>query len=223
MQSPDPRFWTGQGEAGLISSPSAVSPGECERTSKSPPLCPPLMEAGSPGSLLHCPERLSPSQACGQARGEAGAFPGTGRLHSPTLQGRKTACGILHDPPASVLREVAVDLLAPGARAAANWRCRFYFCSSPNEVTRPCRLQGSQLASSAAQGLAARTWTGTAEVAACPGRRDLPGPGASRAKTRASQASREAEGLGWVPRNRGSWEPAPWGKLLDDLGLGCSE
>lgn len=47
-------------------------------------------------------------------------------------------------------------LAGPGARAAANWRCRFYFCSSPNEVTR------SQLASSAAQGLAARTWTGTA-------------------------------------------------------------
>lgn len=116
-----------------------------------------------------------------------------------------------------------MDLLAPGTRAAANWHCRFYFCSSPNEVTRPFRLQGSQLASSTAQGLAARTWTGTAEVAACPGRRDSPGPGASRAKTRASQASRGAEGLGWVPRNRGSWEPAPWGKLLDELGLGSSE
>lgn len=199
MQSPDPRFWTGQGEAGLTSPPPAVSPGECERTSKSPPPCPPLMEAGSLGSRLPCPDRLSPSQACGQARGEAGAFPGTGRLHSPTLQGRKTACGIFHDPPASVLREAAMDLLAPAARAAANWCCRFYFCSGPNEVTRPCRLQGSQLASSAAQGLAARTWTGTAKVATCPGRRDSPGPGASRAKTRASQASQGVGGWGGSP------------------------
>lgn len=30
-------------------------------------------------------------------------------------------------------------------------------------------------------------------------------------------------GVGWVPRNRGSWEPAPWGKFLDELRLGCSE
>lgn len=45
-------------------------------------------------------------------------------------------------------------------------------------------------------------------MAACPGRRDSPGPGASRAKTRVSQASREVEGLGGSP---GTEEP---GSLL---------
>ena len=30
-------------------------------------------------------------------------------------------------------------------------------------------------------------------------------------------------GGGWVPRNRGFWEPAPWGKFLAELGVDCSE
>lgn len=84
-----------------------------------PPFRPLVTEAGSPQSCLPYPERPSPTPACGQARGEASAFPGSGRPCCPALRG-----GSLHVEFSMTLQRLSSGrrhgFAGPCARAAAN-------------------------------------------------------------------------------------------------------